>query len=127
AEKLIKASGIAGILDGGNFGVRDLQATLNMWYPRGLEMFGSELGGALVKGVFKTLSNGEAQRIYIEEVRGKVRETNLAIVQAKARCPRDEAEAALRRILDRGETVAGLSRDDLLFLPDRRFFRIRGL
>jgi len=126
-EKLMKAIGIAGILDGGNFGVRDLQATLNMWYPRGLEMFGSELGGALVKGVFKTLSNGEAQRIYIEEVRGKVRETNLAIVQAKARCPRDEAEAALRRILDRGETVAGLSRDDLLFLPDRRFFRIRGL
>jgi hypothetical protein len=97
-----------------------------MWYPRGLEMFGSELGGALVKGVFKTLTNGEAQRIYIDEVAGKVHDTNLAIVQAKARCSRPDAEAAIARIRD-GGTVHGLAHDDLLHLPDRRFFRIRGL
>src|SRR5206468_35146 len=71
-ETLMKAIAVAGILDGGNFGIEDLQQTLNMWYPRGLEMFGSELGGDLVKGVFKTLKNGEAQTIYIDEVRGKV-------------------------------------------------------
>ena len=126
-EKLMKAIAVAAALEGGNFGVEDLQRTLNMWYPRGLEMFGSELGGALVKGVFKTLSNGEAQRIYIDEVADKVRDTNLAIVQAKGRLTRDEAEAALRRIVERGETAHGVTQADLLYLPDRRFFRIRGL
>ena len=126
-ETLMKAIAVAGILDGGNFGIEDLQKTLNMWYPRGLEMFGSELGGDLVKGVFKTLKNREAQVIYIEEVLGKVKDANLAIIQAKARCSREEADAALRRIIQNGETVHGLTKDDLLFLPDRRFFRIRGL
>ncbi|MEK6987532.1 MAG: hypothetical protein AABX97_05480 [Candidatus Thermoplasmatota archaeon] len=125
-ETLMKSIAVAATLDGGNFGIEDLQHTLNMWYPRGLEMFGSELGGALVKGVFKTLTNGEAQKIYIEEVAGKVKDVNLAIVQAKAKCNRDEAEAILMRIRA-GETVHGLTKDDLLFLPDRRFFRIRGL
>src|SRR3989442_14058126 len=90
-------------------------------------MFGSELGGDVVKGVFKTLKNREAQVIYIEEVLGKVKDANLAIIQAKARCSRDEADAGLRRITQKGETVHGLTKDDLLFLPDRRFFRIRRL
>src|SRR2546428_1158871 len=126
-ETLMKAIAVAATLDGGNFRIADLQATLNMWYPRGLEMFGSELGGDLVKGVFKTLKNAEAQAIYIDEVLGKVKDANLAIVQAKARCSREEAEAVLRRIQEKGETVHGLTKDDLLFLPDRRFFRIRGL
>ncbi|TLZ69291.1 MAG: hypothetical protein E6K10_10910 [Methanobacteriota archaeon] len=126
-ETLMKAIAVAAISDGGNFGIEDLQKTLNMWYPRGLEMFGSELGGDLVKGVFKTLKNAEAQRIYIDEVLGKVRDANLAIVQAKTHSSREEAEATLRRIQERHETVQGLSREDLLFLPDRRFFRIRGL
>jgi benzoyl-CoA 2,3-epoxidase subunit B len=126
-ETLMKAIAVAGTLDGGNFGIEDLQKTLNMWYPRGLEMFGSELGGDLVKGVFKTLKNREAQTIYVDEVLGKVKDANIAILQAKARCNREEAEAALRRILEKGESVHGLAKDDLLFLPDRRFFRIRGL
>jgi benzoyl-CoA 2,3-dioxygenase component B len=125
-ETLMKAIAVAATLDGGNFGIEDLQHTLNMWYPRGLEMFGSELGGDLVKGVFKTLKNAEAQRIYIDEVVGKVKDANLAIVSAKARCGREEAERILRR-LEGGETVHGLTKRDLLFLPDRRFFRIRGL
>src|SRR6266487_6541521 len=73
-ETLMKAIAVAATLDGGNFGIADLQATLNMWYPRGLEMFGSELGGDLVKGVFKTLKNAEAQAIYIDEVLGKVKD-----------------------------------------------------
>ncbi len=126
-ETLMKAIAVAAILEGGNFGIEDLQKTLNMWYPRGLEMFGSELGGDLVKGVFKTLKNGEAQRIYIDEVLGKVKDVNLATIQAKARCPRDDAEAILRRIEEKGETLHGLTKDDLVFLPDRKFFRIRGL
>ena len=126
-EKLMKAIAVAATLGGGNFGIEDLQKTLNMWYPRGLEMFGSELGGAFVKGVFKTLTNAEAQRIYVAEVAGKVRDVNLAILQAKGRVGREEADAAVARITDRGEPAYGVTRDDLLFLPDRRFFRIRGL
>ena len=126
-ETLMKAIAVAGSMNGGNFGVEDLQKTLNMWYPRGLEMFGSELGGDLVKGVFKTLKNREAQSIYIDEVLGKVKDVNLAIIQAKTRCPRGEAEGILRRIVEKGETVQGLTKENLVFLPDRRFFRIRGL
>src|SRR5437879_8079305 len=95
-ETLMKAIAVAGIMDGGNFGIEDLQQTLNMWYPRGLEMFGSELGGDLVKCVFKTLKNREAQMIYIDEVLGKVRDANLAVIRATARASRHEARAALR-------------------------------
>ena len=126
-ETLMKAIAGAAILDGGNFGVKDLQETINMWYPRGLEMFGSELGGDLVKGVFKTLKNGEAQALYIKEVAQKLKDVNLAIIMAKARCGREEALQVLGRILEKGETVHGLAKEDLLYLPDRRFFRIRGL
>ncbi len=125
-ETLMKAIGAAAIHDGGNFGVEDLQRTINMWYPRGLEMFGSELGGGLVKGVFKTLTNGEAQAIYIAEVQGKVEDVNLAMIASKARCTREEAKRVLAR-LEAGETLHGMTKDDLVLLPDRRFFRIRGL
>ena len=126
-ETLMKAIAVAAISGGGNFGIEDLQQTLNMWYPRGLEMFGSELGGDLVKGVFKTLKNGEAQAIYVDEVRGKVKDVNLAIIQAKVRCNREEAEAILKRVAEKAEDARGITQDDLVFLPDRRFFRIRGL
>jgi 1,2-phenylacetyl-CoA epoxidase catalytic subunit len=125
-ETLMKAIAAAAIRDGGNFGVEDLQRTINMWFPRGLEMFGSELGGGLVKGVFKTLTNGEAQAIYIDEVRGKIKDINLAIIQSKVGCTKDQAERALAR-LDAGEEVHELKQGDLVFLPDRRFFRFRGL
>jgi hypothetical protein len=89
-------------------------------------MFGSELGGAHVKGMFKTLSNNDAQRLYLDEVAGKVRDINLSAVAAKVGCARDAAEPYLERILA-GETVEGLTKDDLIRLPHRRFFRIRGL
>jgi len=125
-EKLLRAMAAAAVLDGSNFTMQHLQQRLNMWFPRGLEMFGSELGGAQVKGLFKTLSNNDAQRIYLEEVAGKVRDINLAAVAAKVGCSRDAAEVYLERILT-GETVEGLTKDDLVHLPHRRFFRIRGL
>ena len=125
-EKLLKAIAVAGALDGGNFGLDEVQRSLNMWSPRGLEMFGSELGGAAVKGLFKTLGNDEAQRIYLDEVAGKVRDINLAVVGAKLKAPREEAKQALAR-LEAGERVDGMGPQDLLRLPHRRFFRIRGL
>ncbi len=126
-ERLMKAIAVAAILDGGNFGIEELQKTLNMWYPRGLEMFGSELSGQHVRGVFKTLGNAEAQAIYSREVKGKVRDINLRVIQAKAGCDRRQAEHILNRIEVKGEGVHGLRRDDLLRVPDRRFFRFRGL
>ncbi len=125
-EKLLRAIAVAAVRDGGNFGVEEVQKTINLWYARGLEMFGSELGGDLVKGVFKTLKNGEAQEYYIDEVRGKLREINLAMVAAKCGITREEAQPILAR-LQVGEPVRGMTQEDVLFLPDRRFFRIRGL
>jgi len=125
-EKLLKAIAVAAVMDGGNLGIEDVQKTVNMWFPRGLEMFGSELGGAAVRGLFKTLSNDEAQRIYLDEVAGKVRDINLAIVGAKFKVPRDAARQRLAR-LESGERVDGIGPEDLLRLPHRRFFRIRGL
>jgi 1,2-phenylacetyl-CoA epoxidase catalytic subunit len=125
-EKLLRAIAVAAALGGGNFTLDDVQRTINMWYPRGLEMFGSELGGDLVKGVFKTLKNGEAQDLYRNEVAGKLDEINLAIIHAKTKLERKDGLAGLQR-MKRGESLGGMTQKDLLFLPDRRFFRIRGL
>src|SRR5438309_11012847 len=44
AVTLMKTIAVAGILDGGISGIEDLQTTLNMWCPRGLETIGSALG-----------------------------------------------------------------------------------
>ncbi len=126
-ERLMKAIAIAATSDAANFGLEELQKTVNMWYPRGLEMFGSELSGQHVKGVFKTLGNAEAQAIYSREVKGKVREINLAVIMSRARCDRKRAEQILNRTQVTGERVNGLGPEDLLTLPDRRFFRFRGL
>ncbi|MDX1535078.1 MAG: hypothetical protein R3291_05610, partial [Thermoplasmata archaeon] len=126
-ERLTKAIAVAATLDGGNYGIEDLQHTINVWYPRGLEMFGSELSGQQVKGVFKTLANAEAQAIFTREVKGKVRDVNLAVIMAKAGVDRSRAAQMLNRIQGMGETVEGLRPEDLLRLPDRRFFRFRGL
>src|SRR5438093_7288596 len=60
-EKLLKAIAVAGALDGGNFGLEDVERSLNMWSPRGLEMFGYELVGAAVKGLVKYHWQVEAQ------------------------------------------------------------------
>ena len=126
-ERLTKAIAVAGTLDGGNFGIKDLQHTINAWYPRGLEMFGSELSGQQVKGVFKTLLNAEAQAIFTLEVEGKVQDINLSVIMDKTGMDRTRASQILKRIQRTGETVQGLGPADLVRLPDRRFFRFRGL
>ena len=61
-----------------------MQRALNLWFPRGLEMFGNEHGGetAITFG-FKDKTNGIAQAEYFEEVRGVVRNMNVAIVQER--------------------------------------------
>src|SRR2546422_9782103 len=125
-EKLLKAIAVAGAVDGESFGLDEDQRELNMWSPRGLEMFGSELGGAAVKGLFKTLGNDEAQRIYLDEVAGKVRDINLAVVGATLTVSREEAKRALARP-EGGGRVDGMGPEDLLRAPHRRSSRGRAL
>ena len=104
-----------------------IQKAINKWFGRGLEMFGDERGGQTnVKFGLKDLNNRDAQDQYIQECTKMLDDLNMRYV--RARFPdrtREEADAIFARV-EAGETVDGLSRDDLLRLPDRRFFRRRG-
>jgi len=108
-------------------GMDTLQKAVHKWFARGLEMFGDERGGQTnVKLGLKDLANQEAQDLYIEECQRMLDDVNERYVRARlADRPREEAEAAFAK-LKAGESVAGISPDDLLRLPDRRFFRRRG-
>ncbi|TMC59106.1 MAG: hypothetical protein E6J19_00630 [Chloroflexi bacterium] len=89
--------------------------------------FGDERGGATnVKLGLKDLTNREAQDLYIAECGKMLDDINTRFVRARlAHLSRDDADKAYARIKD-GKTVEGIRRDDLLRLPDRRFFRRRG-
>ena len=105
-----------------------IQKSLNKWYPRGLEMFGDECGGDTnLRFGFKDLKNRDAQDLYLEEVRRMIRDINLRFL--RARFPGDSPEKAEGR-LDRIERERGrhdgVGPEDLLRLPDRRFFRRKG-
>jgi 1,2-phenylacetyl-CoA epoxidase catalytic subunit len=104
-----------------------IQKSIHKWFGRGLEMFGDERGGQTnVKFGLKDLANREAQDLYIEECTRMLDDLNERYVRAKFEGrPRDLAEAIFARI-KAGETVEGTTRDELLRLPDRRFFRRRG-
>ncbi len=109
--------------------MRSLQKAINKWLPRGLEMFGDERGGATnVKLGLKPMANLEAQTAYYEEVGKVIRDLNMRYL--RARLPElslAEATAALERLCVGGEVVAGVKPEDLLRLPDRAFFRRRGV
>ncbi|TMQ71740.1 MAG: hypothetical protein E6K80_04715 [Candidatus Eisenbacteria bacterium] len=105
-----------------------IQRSFNKWFPRALEMFGDERGGDTnVKFGFKDMKNREAQDLYLEEVRRMVRDINLRFL--RARFPERSPETveitldALERDHGRREGVAS---EDLLRLPDARFFRRKG-
>ena len=107
----------------------DIQRTLNKWYPRGLEMFGDERGGGTnVRFGLKPMKNKEAQDLYIEEVGKLVRDLNMRYI--RARIPGldlHEAERVLDEILTEREPVQGITWEELVHLPDRAFFRRRGV
>ena len=105
--------------------VEVLQKTLNKWIPRGLEMFGDERGGGTnVRLGLKPMKNAEA---YYKEVEKLVRDLNMRYLRARVpSLNHGESEAMLDRILA-GETVEGVRRDDLLYMPHPDFFRRRGL
>jgi 1,2-phenylacetyl-CoA epoxidase catalytic subunit len=112
----------------GDFSIEDVQRALNCWLPRGLEMFGNETGGeTVVQFGFKDRMNGVAQQQYIDEVKGVVRTTNIAIVREIHRdmLPQD-AEAIANEVLASRDTIRGIKPEMLVRMPDKKFFRRRG-
>jgi 1,2-phenylacetyl-CoA epoxidase catalytic subunit len=105
-----------------------MQHAINKWYPRALEMFGDERGGDTnVKFGFKDLKNREAQDQYIAEVEKMVRDINTRFLRARfpGYSP-DKADEVLTELGCSRGTHQGVAFDDLLRLPDRRFFRRKG-
>jgi 1,2-phenylacetyl-CoA epoxidase catalytic subunit len=105
-----------------------IQKSVNKWFPRALEMFGDERGGdSNIRMGFKDLKNREAQDQYIEEVRRMLRDINVRFL--RARFPDDSPEKIEQALTElersRGQ-YRGVSYDDLLRIPDRRFFRRKG-
>ena len=107
--------------------MHDIQKATHKWFGRGLEMFGDERGGETnVRFGLKDMANREAQDMYIEECERMYDDLNERYVRVRLpKLSRDEAEKAFARI-KAGETVEGVSPEELLRLPDRRFFRRRG-
>src|SRR5262249_16518431 len=105
-----------------------IQKSFNKWLPRGLEMFGHEKGGdSNIRFGFKNMKNAEAQSLYYEECRKMIADLNQRYL--RARLPElspDEAETLPGRLLaDRGRHQ-GISYEDLIEIPDPRFFRRKG-
>ena len=108
--------------------MRLVQESINKWFPRGLEMFGDERGGQKnIQFGFKDLTNREAVTQYIEEVRKMLRDINTRFV--RARFPDyapEKAEAVIEELERTRGAHQGLRYEDLLYLPDARFFRRKG-
>ena len=104
-----------------------IQRLVDKWFPRGLEMFGDERGGQKnIRFGLKDQSNIALQDGYVAECQKMLDDINTRFVRARlAHLSREDADTAFARIED-GDTVEGITRDDLLRLPDRRFFRRRG-
>jgi len=108
--------------------LRIVQQSIHKWFPRALEMFGDERGGQTnIQFGFKDLTNREAMEQYIEEVRKMIRDINMRFV--RARFPEyapEKVEAVIEELERSRGSHRGLAWDDLLRLPDRRFFRRKG-
>ena len=115
--------------DRGNVSVENIQQHLNKWIPRGLEMFGDERGGnSNVDMGLKSMANDEASRKYYLEIGQQVIEV-LNRTMVKARAPKlspPEVRKCVEEI-EAGEIRHGLRRENLIYLPSRRFFRRRGI
>jgi hypothetical protein len=127
-RKLLKEIGQMAARGEGDYSVDDMQRSLNLWLPRGLEMFGNEKGGdTAVTFGFKDKTNGTAQGEYYEEVRGVIRNVNVAMVQERiSNISREDAHALIDEIERSGDPKQGIKPEDILLLPDTKFFRKRG-
>ncbi|HEY7911162.1 MAG TPA: Phenylacetic acid catabolic protein, partial [Blastocatellia bacterium] len=126
---LLKEIGQMAARGQGDYSIDDMQRALNLWIPRGLEMFGNERGGeTAVTFGFKDKTNGTAQGEYIEEVRGVVRNTNIAMLQERiTSISRPDAHEILDEIERSGDPKRGIKPEEILHMPDPKFFRKRGL
>jgi len=125
----LKELAIGAANDGGRYSTEDIQKALNAWIPRGLEMFGNERGGetAMAFG-FKDRNNGTAQSEYYSEVREVLELVNVEVARTKAKdISAPDARSLVREVQDTGETIQGISPKDLLFVPDPKFYRKRGM
>ncbi len=101
-----------------------IQRTINKWFPRALDMFGDERGGGtFVKFGFKPMKNAEAAGQYRDEVAQVIRDLNVRFV--RARVPELSRKDA-QRIVDEKEPGHGFDPEELLYVPDVKFFRRRG-
>lgn len=104
-----------------------IQRAAAKWLPRGLEMFGMESGGQnIVRMGIKDLTNAEAIDAYVKECDQMLGDLNRRFVRTRMleKTP-DEVDAIVERLLA-GDRVDGITPEDMLRLPDRRFFRRRG-
>ena len=105
-----------------------VQQSVNKWFARGLEMFGDERGGHKnIQLGFKDLTNRQAVDQYTEECRKMIRDINTRFV--RARFPDytpDKVEAVIEELERTRGMHKGLSYDEILRLPDSRFFRRKG-
>jgi 1,2-phenylacetyl-CoA epoxidase catalytic subunit len=127
-RSLLKEIGQMAARGEGDYSIEDMQKALNLWVPRGLEMFGNEKGGeTAVTFGFKDKTNGTAQGEYYEEVRSVIRNVNVAVVQERQPgIARLDAHKLLDEIEMSGERGRGIKPEDVLFMPDLKFFRKRG-
>lgn len=113
----------------GSYSLREVQLSLNQWFARGVEMFGSETGGnTAVEFGFKDKNNALAQGEYIEEVKNIYKTINLALMSVyQPTLNRDEAIKVIDQIESTRDTVKGIKYEQLLHVPYPGFFRRRGL
>ena len=106
-----------------------IQKHLYKWVPRALEMFGDERGGGTnVRFGLKPMKNAEAQDQYWKEIAKVVRDLNLRYLRARLpKLTAATAEELLDGIEADRETRQGVRFEDLLRLPDRGYFRRRGV
>ena len=105
-----------------------VQKSINKWFPRALEMFGDERGGDKnIHFGFKDMKNREAQDHYLAEVTRMIRDINSRYLRARfpGYTP-DKVELVLDQIERSRGKHEGVAWDDLLHVPDRRFFRRKG-
>ena len=127
-RSLLKEIGQMAARGEGDYSIEDIQRALNLWVPRGIEMFGNEKGGeTAVTFGFKDKTNQVAQAEYLDEVRGVVRNVNVAMVQERVPgISRPDAVALLTAIEKSGDPRQGIKPEEVLFMPHTRFFRKRG-
>jgi hypothetical protein len=127
-RSLLKEIGQMAARGEGDYSIVDIQRALNLWIPRGIEMFGNEKGGeTAVTFGFKDKTNQVAQAEYLDEVRGVIRNVNVAVVQERVPgISRPDAVALLTEIEKSGDPRQGIKPEEVLFMPHTRFFRKRG-